>query len=98
MRHLFHRRANERGETFPLRLSNDPQPVTEIPGSVHHRILRKRIADCPQWVIKRKIARNNSREHTRLACGRWRLAIANFQKFAALLEIKSTIRDRPHKA
>ena len=29
MRHLFHRRTDERGETFPSRLANDAQSATK---------------------------------------------------------------------
>src|SRR5580765_1047136 len=39
MRHLFHRRTNECGETFPFRLPDDPEPATKITCSVHHWIL-----------------------------------------------------------
>ena len=35
MRHLFHRRTDERGQTFPFRLPNDPQSATKIARRVH---------------------------------------------------------------
>src|SRR4030095_11640829 len=78
VRHLLHGETNDRDKTFPLRLPNDSQPAAKIAGSVHHGILRKRIANLRQRVIQREIARHNSRENTRLACWGWRLAIADF--------------------
>src|SRR6202011_3269351 len=45
MRDLFHRRAKKRRQTFPLRLSNDPQAATKIRRGVHYGIVREGAAD-----------------------------------------------------
>jgi hypothetical protein len=49
-------------------------------------------------MIQREVTLDYSGEHTRLACWFWRPAKTNFQKFAALLEIKRTIPNRPDKS
>src|SRR5262249_15453067 len=41
-----------------FRLANDPQPVTKIAGSVHHRVVRKRIANLHQPMIQREVPRD----------------------------------------
>src|SRR5881394_2400412 len=55
MRHLFHRRTDERGQTFPFRLASDSQAVTKLSRCVHYRIVRERCADFGQWMIKREV-------------------------------------------
>src|SRR6478736_3441603 len=98
MHHLFHRRANECGETFPLRLPDDPEPATKITRSVHHRILRKRIANLRQRMIQGTVTRDNSGERTRLACRFWRPAKTNFQSTTALFDIHRQIANRSDKS
>src|SRR5213592_3046627 len=41
MRHLFHGRTDKCGETFPLRLANDPQAAAKIASRIHQRIIWK---------------------------------------------------------
>jgi hypothetical protein len=49
-------------------------------------------------MIERKIMRDNSGEHTRLACWFWRPAKTNFQKIVLLLRINRVIPNRSDKA
>src|SRR6266513_3878822 len=58
MRHLFHRRANESGQTFPLRLTNDSKSATIISRGIHNRILRKRPANFGQLMIQGEVMAN----------------------------------------
>ncbi len=41
VRHLFHGRTDKCGETFPLRLANDPQAAAKIASRIHQRIIWK---------------------------------------------------------
>ena len=55
MRHLFHRRTNKGGQTFPFRLPDNSQPGAKIPGGVHRLVVRERRANFRQGMIEREI-------------------------------------------
>src|SRR6266436_4605710 len=96
--HLFHRRTDEGGETFPFRLPNDPQAATKISRCIHHRIVRERGADFRQRMIEREVMRDDSGEHPRLACRLRRRAATNFQNATALFYVNWQIPNGPHKS
>ena len=98
MRHLFHGRTDEGGQTFPFRLPNDPQAATKIARSVHHRIIWERGADFHQRVIEREIMRDNSGERTPLACWLRRRAATNFRNVFFLFHVHRQIANRPQKS
>src|SRR5216117_2542406 len=81
-----------------FRLPNDPQPATKVPIGIHGRIFRKRGADLLQWMIERKIMRDDSGEHTRLACWFWRPAKTNFQNIVVLLCVNRVLPDGSRKS
>src|SRR6266513_1995203 len=78
MRHLFHRRTNERGQTFPFWLTNDSQAAAKFCSCAHHRIARKGRTDFGQRMVEREIISDNSGERTRLACWLRCLAATDF--------------------
>ena len=61
VRHLFHRRGDKCRQTFPARLSNDPQAPAKSAGCAHRGIVRERTADLPERMVQREIACDNSR-------------------------------------
>ncbi len=99
MRDLLHRRANERRQTFPLWLSDNPEPATKISRRIHGRIIRQRGADLREWVIEREVTRDRgmgilpmffqTSAGSRCHCGA--------QHLAALLNMNRLILDRPDK-
>src|SRR5207247_11216342 len=56
MRHLFHGRTDKCGETFPLRLANDPQAAAKIASRIHQRIIWKRGTELGQRTTQREIS------------------------------------------
>ena len=106
MRHLFHRRANECGETFPFRLPDDPQSPTKIARSIHHGIPGKRIANFSERMIEREVSPHQALNwtgellRTRPPTRRRRSSALHqhSQRVAALLDINSAITNRSHKS
>src|SRR5437762_11881103 len=77
VRHLFHRRTDERGQTFPFRLTNDSQATTKFSRCVHDRIPRERRTDFCKWMIKREVSRDDFGKRSPRRPG-WLPTITNF--------------------
>src|SRR5205823_13943540 len=87
MRDLFHRRTDERGQAFPFRLTNDPQPATKISRRDHDRIVRERRTDFRERMIEPEVMRDHCRERlSPRRLGR-HLATTNFQYVTTLLYV-----------
>src|SRR5439155_694195 len=86
-------------QTFPLWLSDNPEPATKISRRIHGRIIRQRGADLREWVIEREVTRDRgmgilpmfsqTSAGSRCHCGA--------QHLAALLNMNRLILDRPDK-
>ena len=63
MRNLFHRRTNERRQTFPFRLANDAQAAAKIARFIHYQIARKGTANFLKRMIEREIIRDHFASH-----------------------------------
>ena len=61
VRHLFHRRSDERRKTFPARLPNDPQSRTKIARGAHCRIVGEGATNLRERMIERKIMADDLR-------------------------------------
>jgi len=97
LRHLFHRRTDKGGQTFPSWLSNNPKAATKIARRIHDRVARQRPADFLEGMIEREVTRNDLGSRARLACWFRRLAKTNFQNVPALLHVNRAIANHPVK-
>src|SRR6266850_228844 len=102
MRHLFHRRTDERSQTLPFRLANDSQAATKIARFIHDRIVGKRSANVRQRMIKREIMSDHTSDwRGELPRARHREGSAlhfALQKIAVLLDINGVVRNGSHKS
>src|SRR5438045_5592270 len=100
VRHLFHRRTDERGQTFPFRLENDSQATTKFSCRVHDRIVREGFTDFRQRMIKREVTGNRGMRIWRISPWRSAGTRRHFcaQNLATLLDTNWQIADRSHKS
>src|SRR6185295_14507563 len=98
MGHLLHRRTDERSQTFPLRLPDDPETATELPCCAHHRIPWKRRANPGERMVEREIVRDQLlawRGELRRARRRRSSALqGTLERIALLLHVSGAIADR----